>query len=185
MVTIGALWLPIVVSAVLVFIASAIAWMVLPHHRSDYQKLPGEAGLLDAIRKQKVAPGQYVFPCIDMKEMSKPDNVKRYQEGPVGFMTVRQPGPPGMTKQLILWFIFLIVVSIFVAYLTGRTVASGAHYLAVFRVAGTTAVLAYAASHIPNGIWQGRPWNTVAKEIADGIVYGLLTAGTFGWLWPR
>jgi hypothetical protein len=29
------------------------------------------------------------------------------------------------------------------------------------------------------------PWSIVLKESFDGLIYSLLTAGTFGWLWPR
>ena len=42
MVSISALWLPILLSAVIVFVASSIIHMVLPVHRGDYRKLPEE-----------------------------------------------------------------------------------------------------------------------------------------------
>src|SRR6266851_8791731 len=42
MVSLSALWLPIVLSAVIVFVASSIMYMLLPYHRSDYRKLPEE-----------------------------------------------------------------------------------------------------------------------------------------------
>lgn len=73
----------------------------------------------------------------------------------------------------------------FVAYLAGRTVALGTPYLEVFRVVGTAAFLAYGLANLANGIWRGQPWSTVAKEVIDGLIYALLVAGTFGWLWPR
>ena len=37
-----ALWLPIVVSAVLIFFASFVLHMVLTYHWSDYRRLPDE-----------------------------------------------------------------------------------------------------------------------------------------------
>jgi len=90
-----------------------------------------------------------------------------------------------MPKFLIQWFVYCLLIEFFVAYLTGRTIAPGASYLVVFRVAGTAAFLAYGLSHLSNGIWKGQMWATTIKEVIDGLVYVLLTAGTFGWLWPR
>jgi hypothetical protein len=71
------------------------------------------------------------------------------------------------------------------SYLAGHTLPPGAHYRAVFRVAGTGAFLAYGLGNLSNGIWKGQPWSVVIKEVIDGLVYAALTAGTFAWLWPR
>lgn len=100
-------------------------------------------------------------------------------------MTVFPSGPPVMPKLLGMWFIYCLIIGFFVAYLTGRTVMPGAHYLVVFRVAGTTAFLAYGVGHLSNSIWKGQTWSVTIKEVIVGLVYGLLTAGPFGWLWPR
>ena len=90
-----------------------------------------------------------------------------------------------MPKFLGLWFGYCLLIGVFVAYLTGRTVAPGAHYLAVFRVAGTSAFFTYGLGPLSNGIWKGLPWGFVLKEAFDGLIFALLTAGTFGWLWPK
>ena len=100
-------------------------------------------------------------------------------------MTVFPSGPPAMPKFLGMWFAYCLIIGFFVAYLTGHTVAPGTNYLAVFRVAGTAAFMAYGLGQLSNGIWKGQPWGMTVKEVIDGLVYGLLTAGTFGWLWPR
>jgi hypothetical protein len=100
-------------------------------------------------------------------------------------LTVFPSGPPAMPKFLGLWFAYCLLIGLFVAYLTGRTVLHGASYLAVFRVAGTVAFMAYGLGPLVNGIWKGLPWSVVFKESFDGLIYSLLTAGTFGWLWPR
>ena len=39
--------------------------------------------------------------------------------------------------------------------------------------------------NLPNSIWWGKPWRNTCLEALDGVLYGLLTAGSFGWLWPR
>src|SRR5882762_9998269 len=185
MVSLAALWLPILLSAVIVFIASSIIHMLLPYHRSDYKQLPDEDKLLPVLRAAGLQPGIYHFPYCTHKDMNSPAQQERFKQGPVGFLTMYPSGPPAMPKFLGLWFVYCLIIGFFVAYLTGHTVAPGAHYLAVFRVAGTTAFLAYGLGHLSNGIWKGQTWGMTLKEVFDGLVYGLLTAGTFGWLWPR
>ena len=185
MVPLTALWLPILLAAVIVFVASSIMHMLLPYHRSDYQKLPDEDKLLAALRAAGLKRGLYIFPFGTHKEMKSPAMIEKYKQGPVGMMTVFPSGPPAMPKFLAMWFVYCLVIGFFVAYLTGRTVAPGAQYLVVFRVAGTAAFLAYGVGQLVNSIWAGQPWSVTIKHFIDGLVFGLLTAGTFGWLWPR
>lgn len=185
MVPLTALWLPIVVAAVIVFIASSVMHMLLPYHRSDYRALPDEDKVRAALRGAGLTRGLYIFPFCSHKDMKSPAMQEKYKEGPVGHLTIFPDGPPVMGKFLGLWFVYCLIVGFFSAYLTGRTLAPGTHYLQVFRVAGTAAFMAYGLSQLSNGIWKGQPWGMTIKEVVDGLVYGLLTAGTFGWLWPR
>lgn len=185
MVSITALWLPILLSAIIVFVASSIMHMLLPYHRSDYRQLPDEEKVLTALRGAGLTRGLYVFPFCTHQNMKSPAVLEKYNQGPVGMMTVMPNGPPVMPKFLGLWFAYCLIIGLFVAYLTGHTVAPGAQYLAVFRVAGTAAFLAYGVGQLSNGIWKGQTWSMTLKEVFDGLVFGLLTAGTFGWLWPR
>ncbi len=185
MVELTALWLPILLSAVIVFVASSIMHMLLPYHKGDYHPLPEEDKLLTALRGAGLKKGLYIFPFTTHKEMKSPAMIEKYKQGPVGMMTVYPCGPPVMPKFLGMWFVYCLIIGFFVAYLTGRTVAPGANYRAVFRVAGTAAFMAYGLGSLSNSIWKGQPWGMTLKEVIDGLVYGLLTAGTFGWLWPR
>lgn len=186
MVSITALWGPILLSAVIVFVASSIFHMLLPFHRSDYRKLPDEDRVLDTLRAAGVTPGRsYHFPFCTHKEMKSPEAQARFKRGPVGLLTVFPSGPPAMGKYLGFWFLFCVIVGIFVACLTGRTLAAGTPYMEVFRVAGTIAFLGYAASQIQDSIWKGQTWGVTFKHLFDGLIYALLTAGTFGWLWPK
>jgi len=180
-----ALWLPILLSAVFVFIASTILHMLIPIHKGDYQKLPGEEKVLAEMRTQGVQPGEYMFPsACSMKEMATPEMIEKYTKGPVGFMTVVPSGPWAMGKNLVQWFCYSILVSVFTAYVADHALSAGAEYLAVFRLTGTVAIVAYAFANIPNSIWRGTPWSITLKFAFDGIIYGLVTAGAFGWLWP-
>jgi hypothetical protein len=182
-VPLASLWLPIILSAVIVFIASSIMHMVLPYHHGDYKKLPEEEKTLAALRG--VARGLYMFPHCSHKDMNTPEMIKKWETGPAGVLTIFPLGRPAMPKFLGQWFGFCLLVNFFIAYLAAHTLPTGTHYLQVFRVVGTAGFLAYGLSNIINGIWKGQPWGMVIKEVIDGLIYGLLVAGTFGWLWPR
>jgi hypothetical protein len=185
MVSVAGLWLPIVLSAVIVFIASSIMHMVLPYHRSDYAQLPDEDKILVALRSANLKRGLYVFPFCTHKDMKSPAVIEKYKQGPVGFINILPNGPPAMPKFLIQWFVFCLVVGFFVACLAVSTLSAGAPYKTVFHAVAIAAFLAYGLGHLSNGIWKGQQWSSTIKDVIDGLVYGLLTAGTFAWLWPR
>jgi hypothetical protein len=186
MVSLGALWLPILLSAVLVFVVSSIIHMVLKYHNTDYRPLPNEEAVRSALGAGNPTPGQYVVPHVkDMKDMEKPEVKQKYVEGPIAVLYLRKPGPVNMGPSLAQWFIFTLVISLFVAYVACHALGPGTPYLKVFQLVGATAFLAYAAGEVPAAIWMGKPWTVAWKEVFDGLVYGLVTAGTFGWLWPR
>lgn len=183
MVEMTALWLPILLSAVFVFIASSVVHMVLPFHRSDYDRLPNEDAVLDTLRAQNAGPGDYVMPyCATAAERNDPKVKEKLERGPIGFLTVRAGF--GMGTSMISWFVYCVVISIFAAYLATRFLAPGTEYLEVFRLVGTAAFLGYAGAAPAQSIWMGRKWSTTIKHIVDGLVSGMLTAGVFGWLWP-
>jgi hypothetical protein len=178
------LWLPIFLSAIFVFVVSSILHIIVPMHKRDYKKLAGEDMVLKEMRAQGVTPGEYMFPFAAMKEMNSPDVIKKFNDGPVGIMTVLPNGKPRMGKHLVLWFLYLVFVNIFVAYATALGLARGTEYILVFRVTGAIAVLAYVASPLYEYIWKGQRCGTTFRFVVDGVIYGLVTAGTFGWLWP-
>lgn len=185
MVSIFALWLPILVAAVIVFAASSLLHMVLPYHKGDYAGLPHEDDVMEAMRKAGVKPGDYMMPHAgSMAALKDPAFVEKYTKGPVAVMTVMPPGPPTMTAQLVQWFFYCVLVSMLAAYIAGRAEGPGAHYLAVFRFAGATAFFSYSIGLWQDSIWYKRKISTTLKNTFDGLIYGLLTGGTFGWLWP-
>ena len=184
-VSLASLWLPILISAVIIFFAAYVAWSVLPHHRSDWVKIPNDRQLLLTLRVLGLARGQYFFPAAMTPEGRKqdPDPAKTLAEGPVGSLVI-WPGAPNLGTSLASYFVYTLGVSFMVAYIAYATIAPGADYLHVFRVTGTVAVLAYSAAEIPKSIWFGHTWSSTWKSVIDGLVYGLLTGGVFGWLWP-
>lgn len=185
MVPLASLWLPILISAVIVFVLSSIIHMVLPYHWNDFKRLPSEEKVLDALRALDIPPGEYMAPRpANRKDMSTPEFKAKLQQGPVLHATFWKYSG-GMATQLLQWFVYLLVVSLFSAYLTSRAVPAGAPYLEVHRFAGATAFMGYALALWQSSIWYKRPWSTTWKITFDGLLYGLMTGGTFGWLWPR
>jgi len=185
MTTIVALWLPILVAAVLVFIVSSIIHMAPLWHKGECPAVPDQDRLLDAMRPFGLKPGEYMLPRAgDMKAMKSPEFIEKLKRGPVVFMTVQPNGPVSMGKALGQWFVYCLIVGFLAAYVASRTLDAGAEYLAVFRIAGTTAFIAYAVALWQQSIWYSRPWSTTLKLTLDGIIYGLITGGAFGWLWP-
>jgi hypothetical protein len=186
MVSLGTLVLPIVLSAVLVFVLSSLIHMVLGYHASDYARLPDEDSLRAAIRQADPAPKQYVFPyASSAADMKSPEYQRKLAEGPVGVLTIRPSGETGMGKALGIWFLYALLVSALVAYVASATLPRGTDYLKVFQVVGASTWIAYSLGQMPASIWMGKPWSITIKEILDGLLYGLGTAGIFGWLWPR
>jgi hypothetical protein len=185
MVTLASLWLPILVAAVLVFLASFILHMVLPFHRTDLRPVASEDGVMDALRPFNIAPGNYALPCPRPPQTHQsPEFVAKRTKGPVMLMTVMPPGDVQMGGRLAAWFVFCVVVGIFAAYLTSRALPAGTPYLEVFRFSGTVAFIGYCLAQWETTIWYDRAWTTTAKDTIDGLIYGLLTGGAFGWLWP-
>lgn len=181
-----ALWLPILVSAVFVFVASSIIHMFLGWHNSDYPPMPDEAKFCDAVRPLAIPPGDYMIPrAKSTAEMRTPEFQEKLTAGPVMVITVIPNGPMTMGKSLGGWFVYSLVVSLFAAYIAGRALPPGSPYLQVFRFAGATAFAGYALGLWQMSIWYRRKWSTTIKSTIDGLIYALLTAGVFGWLWPR
>lgn len=184
MVPLASLWLPILLSAVVVFVASSLLHMVLTYHNSDFARLPNEDAVADALRAVPV--GDYMIPhAASAAERKEPAFQEKMKRGPVAVMTVMGTDVQKMfMRSLAFWFVYAIVVSVFGAYIGGRALGPGAEYLDVFRFVGTTTFLGYALASAQNSIWWGRKWSATFKSMVDGLIYALLTAGIFGWLWP-
>jgi len=182
-----ALWLPILLSAVAVYVVSTIIHMVLSAwHKDDFPKLANEEQVMDALRPLAIPPGDYALPRpANMQEMKSPEYMQKRMRGPVVIMTVMPNGPATKGKPLALWFVFCIVVGFFAAYVASSALPPGTAYPKVFQVVGTTAFVGYALAIWPTSIWYGRKWGTTIRPTIDGLVYALVTAGFFGWLWPR
>jgi hypothetical protein len=186
MISIPSLWLPILLGGVLAFLTSSVIHMVLKYHRNDFRQLPDEEAVRSALGPLKISPGDYVIPYGGGPEAMKSEAFQaKMKAGPVAVFTVLPADV--MTKmgsQLTQWFLYTLAVGVVVAYVAGRTLPAGADYLAVFRLTGTVAFACYAMGVPQRSIWYSQSWSTTLKTMCDGLVYALLTAGAFGWLWP-
>ena len=186
MISLTSLWLPILLSAVFVFVVSSIIHMVLRYHSSDFKTLPKEDEIMESLRRFEIPPGDYAMPYANsMEAMKSPAFLEKWKAGPVAFMTFVPSGVPSIAPSLVLWFLYSILVSIIAGYVAGSALHRGDHYLAVFRFAGCAAFTGYSLALLQNSIWYKRNWGMTLKSMFDGLLYALVTAGTFGWLWPR
>ena len=186
MVALTSLWLPVVLSAVFVFVASSVIHMLLGYHAADYGAVPEEADVQAALRRFTLSPGDYVLPCPGSQKDAQSASFKEKQQvGPNAFITVLPNGGASMGKSLAQWFVFTLLVSLIAAYVASLALPVGAGYRQVFRLVSTVAFASYALGLFELSIWFSRSWGTTARGVLDGLIYALLTAGTFGWLWPK
>lgn len=187
MISLASLWLPILLAALAVFVASSVIHMFMPYHRNDVGGVPREDDFLAAIRPFDLASGDYMVPHAhgDHEVMKSPDFRAKVEEGPVLFMTVMPRGNPfGMGAQMAQWFTYCLVVVAFAAFVASSAVPAGGDYLTVFHFVGATAFAGFALGLPQRSIWYRLSWSTTAKSMFDGLVYAALAAGIFGWLWP-
>ena len=183
--TLLALWLPILLSAVVVFVISSLIHMVIKWHAGDYDSLSNEDAVRDAIRAGNPAPGRYVVPhCKDMKDMASEAMMKKYVEGPVAHFTLGPNGAPNMGKFLGLWFLWSLVIAAVAAYLAARLIPlDPAHARGAAKLAGAVTFIAYGFGTVTESIWMMRPWSTSAKYLLDAALYAVGSGLVFYWLW--
>ena len=137
------------------------------------------------MRGLAIPPGDYAIPrASSMKEMNTPEFAEQLKRGPVMFLTVLPNGLLNVGRSLAQWFVYCVIVGAVAGYTAGITLAPGADYGLVFRVVGTVAFAGYALAIPQSTIWWYRSWRFTLTTMFDGVIYALLTAGAFGWLWP-
>jgi len=179
------LWLPIIVGTLLAWVASMLVHIVLKYHNSDYQQLKNEDEVMKAVENGSPSLGVHTYPyCVDMAAMNDEAMQKKFARGPVGILTVFPSGMPNMGKLVPQQLGFFLVGCALVAYCATLALDTGASYLVVFRFVATASFLTFGWAVIPFSIWYGHQWSTTAKYLLDALIYGLVIAGAFAWLWP-
>ncbi len=159
--------------------------MASPWHKSDYPRIPNEDKVRDALRPLAIPPGDYMVPRpSSSRDLRSPEFIERVKQGPVMVVTFLPNAIMPMGRNLTLWFLYAVVIGAFAAYVAVRTLPPGAAHAQVFCVVGVTAFLGYAAALWQMSIWYRRAWSTTFKATVDGVIYALVTAALFGWLWP-
>lgn len=180
------LWIPILLGGVFAWIASSIVHMVLKYHNHDYNELSNETEVLSALGKSKPLPGIYSLPhCTDMKEMADESVQKKFNDGPVAMISVFPNGLPPMGKLLVFQFLYFVLGSAFIAYLASSVMPAGTEFMQVFEYVVKVGFLAFGFANIPYSIWYGHPWTVTARFLLDAVIYAVVIAGTFAWLWPQ
>ena len=179
------LWLPILLAAVFVHLVSAIIHLGPFWHRNDFATVPNEEAARAAIGPLAIPPGDYMLPRCTAADMRSPEFQQKMKDGPMMVITAMPNGVPSMAKPMISWLIYLLIVALFAGYVAAHALGPGAHYMDVFRYVGTTAFMALGLGGVVNSIWFARKWSSTLKHVLDGLIYGLVMAGTFGWLWPK
>lgn len=186
MTSMSALWMPILLSSVFVFILSSIIHMASPWHKTDYPKMANEDQVMDALRPLAITPGDYMVPRpSSMADMKSAEFRAKVERGPRVLMTVMPASTMSMTRELVMWFVYLIVVGIFTAYISAHALAPSAPFLEVVRFAGAVSFIAYAAALWQLSIWYRRAWGITIKATVDSVLYCLVTGVTFAYLWPH
>lgn len=180
------LWLPILVATVLCFIASALIWMIAPHHKKEWPPVPGQDDLIATLRKHNVGQGNYMFPHADRSDKTAFEAAsKQWAEGPAGVLYIFPKGKLNMGKMMALQFVYFLLVNTLVALADSRVIGNAAVYLYVFKFTALLAFMAHSLGTVPEAIWFGRPWKSIVLQGVDSLIYAGLTAGTYGWLWPK
>jgi hypothetical protein len=181
--TLLSLWLPILLSAVVVFVISSLVHMVFKWHASDYNALANEDAVRAALNAGNPAPGRYVVPhCKDMKDMASEAMLKKYREGPVGHFTLGPTGTPNMGKHLGLWFLWSLVIAVVAAFLASRIY--GLEARAAAKLVGAVTFIAHGFGTVTESIWMMRPWSGSMKYLLDAALYAVGSGLVFYWLWP-
>ena len=181
----ASLWLPVLVAAVAVFVASSLVHMVFRWHQSDFARLPNEDAVRAALREGGQGAGHFITPwCEGMKQAQSPEMQAKYAEGPIAMITTFKPGPPRIGPQLLQWFVLNLVLAAAVAWLAVHLFGAGVDGRHAGHFAGIVSFLAYGGGSPALAIWMGKRWGTVAKDLLDALIYGTVTALVFMWLWP-
>lgn len=187
------LWLPILASAAAVWVASALAWMLIGHHKGDWQEVPNEDEFIATIKRMGIPPGSYGFPefrkCEGLSKEEKQAKWDEMQKSPIGILRVW--GTISMGRSMLLTFVVYLVASVLIGYLGWSAFPHGSaaggtrpEFAKVMQVLGTAGILTYCFAGLPGDIWFQKSRREMTTALIDGVIFGLITGAVFGWLWP-
>ncbi|MFT5523702.1 MAG: hypothetical protein ACI9HK_001650 [Pirellulaceae bacterium] len=174
------LWLPILLSAVALFFASFLSWMVLPIHKQDWVKMNDEDEFMQKVRDLGVPNGSYTFPGWDSpEEMKSKEFQKKFEKGPCGIITVYPK--VNMGKNLGLTFAYFLASSFCLGYLATMACDPGAEFMQVFRFVATAGLMTFLSAIVQHAIWFH---NRIIGHVIESLAYAIITGVIFAALWP-
>lgn len=183
-VTLIDLWLPVLLASIAVFVASAVIWMLLPHHKADIRFMPNEDAFTGAIGPLNIQPGLYMYPnCQDPKDFKSEDFKKRFEQGPWGVITVF-PKQPSFAMNLLRTYLSYLAITAVIAYIASLGLGRDAAYMQVFQISASAGILGYCMGGLANDFFLGKPTRFIITSFIDGIFFALITAGIFASMWP-
>lgn len=176
---------PILAAAVAVFVLSLIVQTAMPWHKRDFDNVPDDDAVLNAIRTLEIPPGDYCVPSPRLPDGTRnPAFVEKWAAGPSVTMTVI-PASANMGRYMAQWFAFSTLVAAIAAWVTCTIVEPGGDHRAVFHYGAILTFLSYSLGAWPLSIWYHRKWSTAFKSTFDALLYGVATGMVFVWLWPK
>ena len=176
------LWLPIVASAVLLFVLSAASHMALPWRRNEWGRITESEALQASL--EGLRPGLYAFPAApDPKQQMTKEWRDRWAKGPSGWLTIAPRAPVDMGRNMALSVVAYLLVACLAAYVAWHALGPAPHGRAVFRLVGTLGFMSFGVGTVFESIWYHRPWRAYASDALDALLSGLVMAAAFAWLW--
>lgn len=174
------LWLPILLAGLATHILSTLFWMVFPHHKPEWKRVPVEDDLMDFLQQRQVPADQYMFPFASSGREAGSEQFKAKQAKCRG-MLVLWERPLEMGPAIVKTLLFFLFASFSIGYVATLSLPAGADFARVFRFVTTVGLLTHVYAKFPNVFWFRM---RVATHVMDGIAYAIATGLIFAALWP-
>lgn len=173
-------WLPILLSGLATHIYSTLAWIVLPHHKPDWNKLPVEDEFQQLIAANSVPAGQYLVPYAEHPN-DQQSEVDQQKQGKCVGTVILWSGPVNMGVAIAKTLSYFFVVALAIAHLCTLALRPGTEPLKVFEFVVVSSLLAHVAGQFPGVFWFRQ---RVTMDTVDKILFAVITAAIFAALWP-
>lgn len=153
-----------VLGGIILFVWSAVSWMVLPWHMMTLHSFKDEVAVVQTIQTNAPQSGMYMLPLQETSQV----------KGPLVFASVYTQGmPSSMTSSLIISFITQIIVAFLVSWLLTKITGG---YLSRLGVVMLFALAASIQTDIAYWNWFHFDTMYTAVAIADMLI-GWFLAG--------
>jgi hypothetical protein len=167
-----------ILGGVIVFLWSAISWMVLPWHAAVVNDFTDEAAVAEVIKANAPRPGMYVLPSMKSSDAT---TMERRREGPFLFASVR-PGRFDFSMPMLMLNSLLIQIAgafvLTALLLTSRHLTYPGRVLFVVVVTTTGGIL----SHMAYWNWWEFSGAYTLVTLADLVIGWFLGGLVISWV---